>query len=344
MALEIIIDDITKAQWQNYAKDFADYSIYQTWAYQQVRAETARQKLSRFVIKDGSQAAVMGQVRIMNVRPLGLRVGYVQWGPLLRGKDGDIRVSVEAMDLLRKSYLGSCVNILRLVPNVQEGENSRNIVHILERSGFAKVLHAKPYHTIMLWLEASEEQLRKNLHQKWRNRLNKAEKAGLTIEQGTDGQYFCAFESLYRLTVERKNFMGLDVEIFAKSHQYLDAEEKMNFVVAYYNGEPVSANFSSCLGDTAVAILAAGNDTGLKYEASNLIWWQWFLLARRAGMKMCDLGGIDPVNNPGVYQFKSRVGGKEVCYIGTFEACTGSFLRRLWHVSERLHNVIKRKK
>jgi lipid II:glycine glycyltransferase (peptidoglycan interpeptide bridge formation enzyme) len=341
MALDIIIDNITKTQWQNYAKDFADYSIYQTWAYQEVRAQMAKQQLSRFVIKDGTQAAAMGQMRIMHVRPLGLKIGYVQWGPLLRGKDGEVRCSADALSLLRKAYLGARVNILRLVPNVCDGESGQRIVQMLQSGGFETVPRSKPYHTIIVPLEVSEEKLRQNLRQKWRNRLNKAEKSGLEIRQGINGEYFTIFESLYRLTVERKNFAGLDVEVFKRSQQMLDESEKMNSITAYHDGQPVTSNVSSCLGDTAVVLFVAGNDEGLKYGGNNLTWWQAFLSAQQAGMKNCDLGGIDPINNPGVYHFKDGVGGKEVFHIGTFEACTGNFIRGVWRLAERLHTVIK---
>ena len=341
MAIEIIIDDISEALWQTYAQDFADYSIYQTWAYQQVRAETAGQQLSRFVVKDGQQVMTMGQMRIMNVRPLGLRIGYVQWGPLLRGKDGEIRCSAEAITMLRQVYLDRRVNILRLVPNICDGESGRQIEQILGNSGFTRVAHLRPYHTVTVPLEAPEEELRSNLHQKWRNMLNKAEKAGVEIRQGTSDKYFSIFESLYRSTVERKHFTGLDIEEFSKSQQALDERQKMNVIAAYLDGEPVSAHVSSYLGDTAIVLFAAGNDAALKCGASNLVWWRSLLAARKAGMKSCDLGGIDPVGNPGVYQFKSRMGGKEIFHIGTFEACRGSCIRGVWRLTEKLHTIIK---
>jgi hypothetical protein len=341
MAIEIIIDNISEAQWQGCAQDFADYSIYQTWAYQQVRAETARQQLSRFVIKDGERVMTMGQMRIMNVRLLGLRIGYVQWGPLLRRKDDCAQCLTEALTLLRNAYLNKRVNVLRLVPNVCDGDSGRQLEQILYNSGFGRVDHLRPYHTVVVPLEVAEDEMRHNLHQKWRNVLNKAEKAGVEIRQGISDEYISIFESLYRRTVARKHFVGLDIETFSKSQQLLNERQKMNVIIAYFDGEPVSAHVSSYLGDTAVVLFAAGNEAGLKCGASNLVWWRSFLAARQAGMKTCDLGGIDPVGNPGVYQFKSRMGGKEIFHIGTFDACSGSCIRSVWRCTEKLHTTIK---
>ena len=49
MAFEVLIDKIEQAQWEEYADSFADYSIYQTWSYQEMRAEIDGQKVSRIV-------------------------------------------------------------------------------------------------------------------------------------------------------------------------------------------------------------------------------------------------------------------------------------------------------
>ena len=52
MEYKVLIDDIEPAQWTEYACAFSDYNIYQTWAYQEVRADMDDQKLSRAVVKD----------------------------------------------------------------------------------------------------------------------------------------------------------------------------------------------------------------------------------------------------------------------------------------------------
>ncbi len=59
-------------------------------------------------------------------------------------------------------------------------------------------------------------------------------------------------------------------------------------------------------------------------------------------MKRYDLGGIDPKNNPNVYQFKSRMGGEEHFYIGAFEACTNSIVKNLWRVVETFYRCLKK--
>ncbi|MBA7668576.1 hypothetical protein ES703_76689 [subsurface metagenome] len=88
--------------------------------------------------------------------------------------------------------------------------------------------------------------------------------------------------------------------------------------------------------------LAACSEKGLECSASYLVWWRTFLAAKRAGVKWYDLGGIDPDNNPTVYQFKSRMGGKEQFHIGAFEACDNWAIRTIWRMSERVYNLIRK--
>jgi lipid II:glycine glycyltransferase (peptidoglycan interpeptide bridge formation enzyme) len=343
MSFEIIIDDITQEQWQNCANDFADYSIYQTWAYQQQRAESKGQQLSRFIIRNGQQTVSMGQMRIMQIKPL-FKVGYLQWGPLLRLKNNNMLCSVEAFSALREAYLGKRVNIILIVPNIVDGPIGHQVSQMIQAAGFDRTENVKPYRTILLPLDKSEEELRKNLDPRWRNRLNKALKANLEIRCSTNGEYFVTFENLYRQLSDRKKFTALELEVFKNSQKSLPEHEKMRLVAAYCQDEPIAVNINSCLGDTAIVLFAAGNQNAHSFAANNLVWWQSFMTACQAGMKFCDLGGIDPVANPGVYEFKKKVGGEEMFHIGTFEACSSNLLKITWRAGQKIYNAVSKGK
>ena len=343
MSYEVIMDNVDKAEWERYAKEFADYNIYQTWPYQQVRAEGTGQQVSRVVIKDESgQAATMGQVRIKKIKPLGLKIGYIQWGPLFCGKNGKLNCTVAALKKLSETYLGTKVNILRVVPNIFEDEGGSEIADMLEVSGFERVPSVSPYHTIVLPLDGPEEAMRKRLHRGWRRNLVKAEKAGLRIREGRDSESFDILEKLYLDALKRKRFKGLDPQEFRKPQSMLSEYESMNVMIAYLNGGPVTALATSNLGNTAVDILAANNKKALECGSSFLVYWKAFCTSKRAGMKRYDLGGIDPEKNPTVYEFKRRTGGKEVFHIGAFEICENPITKRIWRTGEQAYRFVKR--
>ncbi|MHC4538790.1 MAG: lipid II:glycine glycyltransferase FemX [Planctomycetota bacterium] len=342
MAYKIIIDGIDRQQWEESARAFSDYNIYQTWAYQQVRAQMDGQELSRAVIRDETDRVVaMGQVRIKRVRWLGFGVGYVQWGPMFRSREKGAACLVEVLDLLRQAYLGTRVNILRVVPSLFASESDNSPTEMFQSGEFEHVGHLAPYRTMVFPLDISEDQMRRKLHRSWRRYLAKAEHNDIEIREGADAEYFDILETLYFGALERKGFRGLDPKVFVRAQHLLSNREKMNAVVAYYEDRPVAAHVTSHLGETAVGILAAVSETGLQCAASYLVWWRTLLAARRAGMKRYDLGGVDPEKNPEVFQFKSRMGSEEACYVGAFEVCTNPYAKALWRQAERIRRQLK---
>jgi lipid II:glycine glycyltransferase (peptidoglycan interpeptide bridge formation enzyme) len=66
------------------------------------------------------------------------------------------------------------------------------------------------------------------------------------------------------------------------------------------------------------------------------------MVAHDAGFKIYDLGGIDPENNPSVYQCKSRLGGREIFHIGAFESCRSPMVRLIWRMCESVHGLVNR--
>jgi lipid II:glycine glycyltransferase (peptidoglycan interpeptide bridge formation enzyme) len=341
---ELMIDNFEEEDWRRYAADFADYSIYQTWSYQQVRAEMGGQLVSRAVIKDEDGiVSTMCHLRIKHVGVLGLRIGYVQWGPLFRVKDGTLRCTERVLRKLIQAYLGTKVNVLRIIPNVWNDLVGKELTNTLQNAGFRPVPNVAPYRTMVFPVNISEKEMRGRLHRSWRRGLRKAERAGLEIRQGPDIKYFNVLEQLYQAAIERKRFKGLNPREFIQPQHMLSDCEKMNVVVAYLDGEPIAAHATSHLGDTAVGTLAASSEKGLQCEAAYLVWWTTFLAARSAGMEIYDLGGIDPEDNPNVYQYKKRMGTEEKYHIGAFEICTNPAVKILWHSAERTYNYIKGK-
>jgi hypothetical protein len=343
MDYTIAIDNFDEDFWRNCAAEFMDYSLYQTWAYQQVRAQKDGQALSRFIIQSADgKPYLMGQVRIKQVKVLGLRIGYIQWGPLCRKKTGIVSDAVALLRLLRNAYMPATVNVLRVSPNIFQ-EESDGFVAQLQEAGFEKRHHIKPYQTMLFPLDTDEEGIRKRFHSGWRRYLNKAQKAAIEIQQGTDQSYLDTLDVLYRDLLNRKGFEGLNVDTFSKTQRLLAAAEKMNVVLACHDQQALTAHVTSHLGDTALGILAASSEKALQLNSTYLVWWHTLLAAKAAGMKRYDLAGIDPENNPRVYQFKRRMGADETQHIGVFETYSNIRVKAVWRAVEKTYNYLKRK-
>ena len=152
---------------------------------------------------------------------------------------------------------------------------------------------------------------------------------------------FHELETIYLQAKKRKGFRGLDSKIFLSVQEKLRCEDRNHIIVAYSQGVPVCAHASSYLGQMGEGILAGSSGQGLSLNASYLVWWKSLMAAHRAGMDIYNLGGIDPENNMGVYQFKTRMGGKEVYYIGAFEVASSNFHKKLWRSIERTYRFVR---
>lgn len=323
-------ESYTQLQWEQEASVFRDYNLYQSWAYLSVRAEKKRQTLLPICLRLQGQPCLMAQVRIIRIPLFGLKVGYVQWGPMMRKAERLDPVPVDALARFRSILIPNIVQVLRIVPNLYTLETADTWKEDFLQAGWASAGSVRPYHTFLFPLDLSEEEMRKRLHRKWRTTLNKTQQAGLEASESSDIKYFQILDGYYRSAQEKKGFQGLDLEDYARTQEMLLTDQKMNAVIISENGEPLSIDINSYLGDTCLGLFQSTSQRGLEINASYLVWWQTFLAAKRAGMRRYDMGGVDPHKNPSVYQFKKRIGGDEVFQIGGFEAYANSFVKEIW--------------
>jgi lipid II:glycine glycyltransferase (peptidoglycan interpeptide bridge formation enzyme) len=90
----------------------------------------------------------------------------------------------------------------------------------------------------------------------------------------------------------------------------------------------------SILGDSAIFLLAATGNEGLKNRASYLLWWKTAESMKLRGATSCNLNGINPETNPGTYKFKndfSAKHGRDLFYITKYDVYPNH--RSQWLVS-----------
>jgi lipid II:glycine glycyltransferase (peptidoglycan interpeptide bridge formation enzyme) len=164
----------------------------------------------------------------------------------------------------------------------------------------------------------------------------------LELRQGTEKEFCGVLENLYLASIKRKGFRGLELEEFTRTQELLSPSEKMRFLVEYKDQEPAAVLLASLFGNTAVALLAATSEKGLSCGASQLVWYHAALAVKDAGIPILDLGGIDPVINPNVYNFKLSIGGEEIFHIGAFEAASGPLAGSVWSLAEKIYKFIRK--
>ena len=175
-----------------------------------------------------------------------------------------------------------------------------------------------PYKTIWVDLRPSDDFLRKNLKQKWRNMLNKSEKSGLEVKWSTDLQFFSWLLRKYQEDRAKKEYKGASAELLsALAHNFA---EKQNLLIgkAYYDNKAIAAILIFCHGSSATYQVGWTSEIGRKTAAHNLLLWEAMLNLKARGILDLDLGGINDDSAKTIRKFKEGMGGEVVQLAGHF--------------------------
>lgn len=339
------VDAITSPRWSELLQQFSDSNIYQTWPYGIARSGHAR--VSHMVVRHGSDVVAVAQVRLALIPGLNFGIAYILWGPLWRPRDGesDVEVFRQAVRAVMAEYVLRRKMVVRIISNLPQAPNDL-FRQILEEEGYVPQSRAKRRMTILMDIRPTMEELYQGLHQKWRNCLNKARKQGLELIEGEGETLFEGFERVHAEMRERKNLAALtDPALYRGIQSELMPDQKMRVVLCKAEGQICAGAICSALGDTGIYLFGATNDLGMKTCASYLVHWKILEWVKTRGCQSYDLNGINPVSNPGVYQFKLRLAGahgREVHLLGGFDAYPSATMRSLVNAAEVLRLNVKK--
>jgi len=315
------IHRLAQPEWRGLAAGFRDHGYRQLWAFAEACASRAGATHEAVVVCDGDTVAGLAAVRVKRVPMLGAGIAYVNGGPLVRkGDAGDrerLRVCLKA---LQDEYVARRGLLLRV--SLPLGPPAWNVAQetAFVDAGFVLTSDLRRYRTFVLDLDRTRDEIARGFTQRWRRSLKRANAAGLQVVVGDSHTHFARFLDLYTTLLERKRFTAdLAADFYARVQAQLENGERFQILLALKNGEPVSGLVLSLLGDTGVFLLAASNETGMACSASFLVQWEALAFLQHRDMKSYDLGGIDPDENPGVYEFKRGLGGVDITAPGPFE-------------------------
>ena len=152
----------------------------------------------------------------------------------------------------------------------------------------------------------------------WRHNLRRSGKYDLTVErwERPDAAQMAA---VYR---EMEELKGLGLQ-----HSEADLRAMINnlgknllvFRCLDGDGNLLAFRAGGVFGDQAWDLLAAATRAARKVYASHATLWALLEACRAEGAVDYDLGGVDPVRNKGVLDFKHGTGARTVEYLGEWE-------------------------
>ena len=318
----IEIDKVNKQEWEHILNKFDDATIYSTWSYSIIH--WGENNLNHVVLMHKNYIVAAAQVNIISIPLMKKKIAYIPHGPMWRlsGKNDNLDVLRQMIRALRREYVMKQGFILRLFPNIID-DGTNKIRSIFDCEGFVWKSYISPYRTFIIDLNPSLEDLRKGLRKSWRKTLNRAQKNDLEIIEGTSEDLIDIFLTIHKQMLSRKKFVeNANYNEFKKIQNELSPAQKLIIAVCKFQGKPIAALGWSAIGNTGLGILAASNKKAIELNASYLLRWHQIEWLKEHGYRWFDLGGINPVRNPGVYVFKSGLVGKngrDVQFIGQYD-------------------------
>jgi CelD/BcsL family acetyltransferase involved in cellulose biosynthesis len=315
--------DLDRAGWESAVQRFGDYSYRQSWAYG-VKLAAKRGATSEHVaIRCGGEIVGLADVRIKRLPLIGGGLAYVSGGPLIRrldGSDGALERLDFSIEALVREFVRRRGLTLRIVAPAGPAEENEAVAGRLQRAGFRPTSRGESYRTVLLDVDRPLEEIRASFHRHWRRHLNGSERNDLDVTFGNEPD---RFEQIARMSAALRARKGFEVDLDAKFYEDVQRElsERDQLIVGLvvHDGAPVAGNITAIHGDTAVYLVGASTEAGLGCKAGYLMHWRTIELLRERSVRWYDLGGIDPVANPGVSSFKLRTNGLDVTAAGPFE-------------------------
>jgi lipid II:glycine glycyltransferase (peptidoglycan interpeptide bridge formation enzyme) len=309
-AASLATDDAT---WDRFVADGRPGSYLQLSGWARVKAVNGWE-----ATRIGS-ADVAAQVLARRPRPLPWAFAYAPRGPVAPDWTADtVGQFTDAVRRDLRDRVGR-VSHLRIDPEIERDagpDEGGALRRALKTAGWRPATPIQPNATRVIDLSADEDALWGDLRKKWRQYVNKARNAQITVSEA-DGSALPEFYRVYRETAERAGFL-----IRAES-AYRDVWEafapagnaRLLFARAP-DGEPLATLFLVRCGTRVVEPYGGMTHEGGESRANYLLKWEAIRSSREQGATSYDLWGLA---TGGIAHFKTGFGGREVQYVGAWD-------------------------
>lgn len=167
-----------------------------------------------------------------------------------------------------------------------------------------------------IWVDTSigEDRLWKNLNGRWRRCIRTSRRDGVEVMETRKQEDIMVFANNCESLSMQKGFsmVGSAELIREVLHTTPTADIETRLFIAKYDGESVGG---MCVIRCGHSLHYMWGETDRRYsrkEVGKAMHWCLLQWAANNNISRYDLEGIDPKNNPGVYNVKCKVGGQEI--------------------------------
>lgn len=288
----------------------------QTWAYAKATNKRDYKSVRPVMIKWDSQPVglmLIHEIRLGPLHFIELKRGPLWFKQTLQSHSPHTLLKAFALEFNRQ-YPSGFFKRRRWLPEFIKSAEAEDI---LNHSGFKS--RRETFATVHIDLRLSAEELRKNLKQKWRNCLNKAEKQNLQITHDHKLHHSDLFLHHYNQYKKQKKFQGPTVEFLREELAVAKAFNNAFIVWAHRDHLPIAGMLILIHGRSATYRIGWNSTLGRTTNAHYLMMWMTLLHLKKLGIESFDLGGILPSQEKAMTHFKLGLGHSPTELLGMFE-------------------------
>jgi len=323
LPLEWTVWDGTSSEWNKTIGHFDDVNVYQTseWADHK---STSGWSVVRLVCKaDGARVITAAQC-LYRSGPFSTVVVWVPGGPI-----GDLNKVTPKFVSLLKQHLNTKLIYVRIAV-------MRSLDHVTSQQLTSRKWN-KSNTTIgtkssLVHLLDAEQSIRlTRCSTNWKRNLKRSMKIQSSpyVWHKPDST---SLSSAYQEMNDYKQIAGVSLNRTVQDLQSaIDVfGDKLILVRSDdADGNTLAIRGAICFGDTAWDYIAITTPAGRKTYASYAVFWALAESCFQLGIRRFDLGGIDPINNRGVYDFKKGTGATQIDYEGEWDTAKPLWFRRI---------------
>ncbi|MES2728834.1 MAG: GNAT family N-acetyltransferase [Pseudomonadota bacterium] len=283
-------------------------TVLQDPCYARAMAIMNRQQ-ARFglITRDGQP---LGTVTILEARALGglLHAVILDRGPCWLTGAGGIQ---DWKDFCAAWDQYAPLRPLRKRRTMLEMPDSPSALALLTATKWPKITQMPAYQTLMLSLAGDVESWRARLRPDFRQRLNKADCAGLTLSWDTVGTTLPWLLQAYQADKAEKGYQGPRVETILGLCAAFGPAGQLRIARVLKDGVPVAAGLFFLHGRGATYQIGVVLKDGRAACANHFLMWHALAYLRDAEIDNLDLGGVnDEDTMAGVTAFKQALGSR----------------------------------
>lgn len=248
------------------------------------------------------------------------------WGGPLTIKNEDLRIKKIIVEKLLSAFDS-------FIQKRAVYSEFRNLFDLTEyKDIFLKMRFRYEEHlNFIIDLTLSEEQLWKNLNQKRRNSIRKAQKENITSLETTSESDLEESYKIIKDVYKRAALPYPNLIYFKKALKYLTSGHFKVFS-AYFEGKMIAIVYALCYKDIIYDWYAGSYSEYYGKYPNCLIPWDVFKWGKNNGYRKFDFGGAGKPDEPyGVRDFKKKYGGEMVNF-GRYKKINSKFLYKIGEI------------